>query len=497
MRPWILERAARSADATALVARSAGAIARSASRSWAALAARAGARAAALRAAGVAPGDRVAALLGNDPAFVELFHAAPLAGAILVPLNARLAPAELARQLADAEPRLLAHGPGPLAALASDTTACLGRASGAAPALAPIEQLAGALLRDEPADLELHAPAALVYTSGTSGEPKGVVLSHANLLANAVGSALHLGTLPGERWLACLPLFHVGGLAILARSVLTGGAVVLHERFDPDAVSRALDADGVALASLVPTMLARVLEARGERPPPPGLRAVLLGGAPAPAPLLERAAKAGWPLLPTYGMTEAGSQVATLPLGSPPRSDGGGLRPLPGTELRIADDRDRPIPPGVTGEIQVRGPTVTSGYWRRPAASARALAGGWLHTGDLGALDEGGALRVLGRADDMLVTGGENVHPAEVEAALLAHPDVVDAGVAGVPDPAWGQRVAAWIVLAPGARADAGALERWARGRLAGYKVPRAWRFVGALPRNAGGKLQRSALASA
>lgn len=159
-----------------------------------------------------------------------------------------------------------------------------------------------------------------------------------------------------------------------------------------------------------------------------------------------------------------------------------GLRPLPGTELRIADDDDRPLPHGVTGEIQVRGPTVTRGYWRQPEASARALAGGWLHTGDLGALDPGGALRVLGRGDDMLVTGGENVHPAEVEAVLLAHPDVADAAVAGLPDPDWGRRVAAWIVLGPGARAEAGALERHARTRLAGYKVPRTWRFVAALP---------------
>lgn len=490
MKGWILERAARSPHAEALVAAGG-------TLSYGALATRARALAAGLRAAGVAPGDRVAALLGNDPAFVALFHAAPLAGAIPVPLNVRLAPAELARQLADAAPRLLVHGPGALAALAADAAACRGEAGGGPLLLVASDALAVAAPAGgsggEP-DVALTAPAAIVYTSGTSGEPKGVVLTHASLLASAVASAFHLGALPGERWLACLPLFHVGGLAILARSALAGGAVVLHDRFDPEAVSRALDEERVALVSLVPTMLARVLDARGERPPPPGLRAVLLGGAAAPAPLLARAARAGWPLLPTYGLTEATSQVATLPPGAPLRTDGGGLRPLPGVAVRVVDEADRPLPPGASGAIHVRGPTVTPGYWRRPEASARALAGGWLRTGDLGALDADGALRVLGRADDVLVTGGENVHPAEVEAALLAHPDVADAGVAGLPDPAWGQRVAAWIVPAPGARPRPDALAAFVRERLAGYKVPRSWHIVRTLPRNAAGKLERRAL---
>lgn len=492
MRPWILERAARTPDAEALVARGA-------SLAYRELARRARERAAALRAAGVTAGDRVAVLAGNDPALVEIFHAAPLAGAILVPLNARLAPGELARVLADAAPRLLLHGAGPLAELARDALSCLPAGAGGPPARIAIDALRTDVAAPEAAcaqALDPARPALVVYTSGTSGAPKGVVLTHANLLASAVGSAFHLGALPGERWLACLPLFHVGGLAILARAVLTGGAVLLHEAFDPHAVSRALDRDAVALASLVPVMLARVLDARGACPPPAGLRGVLLGGAPAPAPLLERAARAGWPLLPTYGMTEAASQVATLPPGAPVRADGGGLRPLPGMELRIVGEGDRPLPAGARGEIQVRGPAVTSGYWGRSEATARALVGGWLRTGDLGVLDPDGALRVVGRADDMLVTGGENVHPAEVEAVLLADPAVAEAAVAGLPDPVFGQRVAAWIVLAPGARPDPGALEHLARARLAGYKVPRAWRFVAALPRNAGGKLERGRLAS-
>ncbi|MCZ7617722.1 MAG: AMP-binding protein [Myxococcota bacterium] len=261
-----------------------------------------------------------------------------------------------------------------------------------------------------------------------------------------------------------------------------------------NAVSRAIDRDGITIASFVPAMLAQVLEVRGTTQPPATLRAVLLGGAPAPAPLLERAAKARWPLLPTYGLTEACSQVATLPVGAPLRTDGGGLRPLPGVELRIADDDERVRQPGTTGEIHVRGATVTPGYWQRPEASRQRLAGGWLRTGDLGVLDADGALRVVGRADDCIITGGENVHPAEVETVLLAHPDVADVGVAGLADPVYGERVAAWVVRHPGSPVDAATLERFARTQLTHYKVPRSWQFVPALPRNAGGKLQRRKL---
>ena len=469
LKAWILERAARTPSATALVAGHD-------ALSYAELAERSRICAATLRAEGVRPGDRVAAVLGNTSALVELFHATALAGALFVPLSPRLPPPELSRHLRDATPTKLRTGPG-------------WKSTGL-----PVATSGGGTSTGEAVPFDIGAAAAIVYTSGTSGEPKGVVLSYRNLLASAVGAAFHVGTLPGDRWLACLPLCHVGGLAILARSVLAGSAVVLHERFDPAAVSRAIDRDGITLASFVPAMLEQVLTLRGNRPPPVTLRAVLLGGAPAPAPLLERAAKAGWPLLPTYGLTEACSQVATRPPGAPLRTDGGGLRPLPGVELRIVDDDGRPLSPGGVGEIHVRGDTVTPGYWRRPEASQALLAGGWLHTGDLGVLDEHGALRVVGRRDDRLITGGENVHPAEIEQVLLAHPEVADAGVAGVADPVYGQRVAAWIVRRAGSAIDAATLDRFARAQLAPYKVPRSWRFVAALPRNAGGKLLRRAL---
>jgi len=503
MRPWIRTRAEATPAALALV---------TAERcwTWAELAHAAEQIARGLAVAGVRSGDRVAALVESGPGFVALVHAAQLAGATLVPLNLRLTQSELAFQLADAAPALLVAGTGELAQRAEQAArghetprtslADLTRlAAGADAGLALLSARSGRDVRPRAgseAAIDLAAPAALLYTSGTTGRPKGALLSHGSFLWSAIGSAFHMGALPGDRWLACMPLFHVGGLSILLRSVLAGSAVVLQPRFDAEAAARALEEAGITLASFVPTMLQRMLDAWGERPAPATLRAILVGGAAAPAPLLARAARLGFPVLPTYGLTEAASQVATLPPGAPLRPDGGGLRPLPGTEIRIAGAAGALPPAGTPGQIQVRGPTLMSGYHARPEETASALAGGWLHTGDVGVLDADGSLRVLDRRSDLVVSGGENVYPAEVEAVLCAHPDVTEAGVAGLPDADLGQRVAAWIVLRPGARTGAAELERFLRTRLAGYKHPRAWRFVGALPRNASGKLLRRELAA-
>jgi O-succinylbenzoic acid--CoA ligase len=291
-----------------------------------------------------------------------------------------------------------------------------------------------------------------------------------------------------------MPLFHVGGLSILLRAALGALPVVVHERFDPEAASHALDTEEITLVSLVPTMLERLLDVRGKRPAPPRLRCVLLGGGPAPRALVERAAELGFPLAPTYGLTEAASQVATLrPTGAAdPMRDG--LEPLPGTELRILAEQGRSAGPGEPGEILVRGPTVMRGYANRPDETRRVLRDGWLHTGDLGHLDTRGRLFVLDRRRDLIVSGGENVYPAEVEAALLEHPDVLEAGVAGVADAAFGRRPAAWLVLRPGRTLATRELERFCRQRLAGYKVPVRYLCVETLPRNAAGKLLRDYL---
>jgi O-succinylbenzoic acid--CoA ligase len=461
---------------------------------WGRLAARVRARTRALRELGVQRGEVVATLLANGSAFVELAHAVPGCGAVLLPLHVRLHVRELAALLRDAGARWLVHGPGELAGAGGQAARGLFGLR-----VAPADALRGGP-GDEPGPAaravrpEPEATCAILYTSGTSGPAKGVELTRANFFWSAVGAALHLGAPPDERWLACLPLFHVGGLAILMRSVLLGNAVVVHERFDAARVSRSIDEDGITAVSLVPTMLSRLLEVRGTRPPPSRLRCVLLGGGPIPGALVARAWRSGWPVAPSYGLTEAASQVATLPLAElGARPDVAG-RPLPVSEVAVAAPSGETLGPGEPGEILVRGPTVMARYRGLPDVSERTLRGGWLHTGDVGCLDRDGLLRVLERRTDLIVTGGENVYPAEVENALAEHPSVQEAGVAAEADPEFGQRVVAWVVLRPGARATGEGLQAFCRTRLAGYKIPRAIHFVDSLPRTASGKLVRRVL---
>jgi O-succinylbenzoic acid--CoA ligase len=444
-----------------------------------------------LLALGAAHGDRVALLLRNSAEFVALAHAAPRAGIALVPLNARLAAPELAWQIVDAGARLLIYdaGTAPLAEAAlkqpGDTGSIIACDVTALPDVrGPAPALRGAI--------DLADVYTIIYTSGTTGRPKGALLTYGNYWWSAVGSALNLGTQADDRWLAVLPLFHVGGLSILARAAIYGIPAVVHHSFDPAAANRAIDEDGVTIISVVSAMLQRMLDERGDRPYPAALRCVLLGGGPAPRPLLEVCAARGVPVVQTYGLTETASQVATLSPADALRKLGSAGQPLLPTELRIAAAGEDAV-----GEILVRGPTVMRGYINRPEATAQALRDGWLYTGDLGYLDDEGYLYVVSRRHDLIISGGENIYPAEVESVLLAHPSVEEAAVVGLPDERWGQAPVAAVKLREGMDVGAAELTEFCRRHLAAYKVPKQVRFVAELPRNATGKLLRDAISVA
>jgi O-succinylbenzoic acid--CoA ligase len=381
-------------------------------------------------------------------------------GATAVLLHPRLTVAEHARLCADAQPTLCLDG---LPAMSSVVSG-------------------GLRLPTEP-------PLAMLFTSGTSGRPKGALLSRRAFIAAAEASAQNLGWQPEDRWLLCMPLAHVGGLSILVRCLVARRTMVLPpERpsgsFDAATIAQLVERERVTLLSVVPTMLSRLLALQPQWQPPSSLRAVLLGGAAASPALLSEAAQRRIPALTTYGLTEACSQVTTQRYGSVPDAAQGAGEPIAGLELRIVDD-----------QIQVRGPTLFDGYFPLDTHPSALLADGFFATGDLGRLDEAGRLHVLARRTDLIVSGGENIYPTEVEQALEQVPGIAAACVFGLPDAQWGQSVAAALV----ATAEPLSLvnvRQALSSLLAGYKHPRRLVWLAALPQNATGKLDRGAAAA-
>ena len=457
--------------------------------------------AAGLRDAGVGPGDHLGALREPGPRVAVLLHATARVGATFVPLApdapedavaARCAAADVTHLVADGAtvdaaasafdgPTLDLETLGPLDAE--------GPASGAShePAVAPH--------RWSPDDVEW-----LVFTSGTTGEPTPVALTAGNLAASAAASARRLGVEADDRWLACLPTHHVGGLAPFVRAAHQGTTAVAQAGFDAAATAEAIAAHGVTGVSLVPTMLARLLD-DGWRPPAL-MRFVLLGGAPTPPALVDRCEAAGVPVHPTYGMTETASQVATALPAEAFAHRGTVGRPLDSTTVRVVDASGAPVPAGEPGAIVVAGPTVAAGYHGDEAATAERFRDDGFHTRDRGRLDKAGRLWVLDRLDDAIQTGGETVHPDRVVAALREHPAVEDAAVVGLPDPEWGEAVAALVVVGPGGSArgtgDADvvseALREHCRERLAPHAVPKVLAVADGLPRTASGTVDRAAV---
>ncbi|MBJ7331142.1 MAG: AMP-binding protein [Solirubrobacteraceae bacterium] len=386
-----------------------------------------------LRADGLGPGSRIGLVMPPSLAFASALFGILRAGATVVPVDPRLGPEDRAARLAGCD------------RIVEDAL--------------PMSKGVIVVSLDDPGP---DPTAIVVHTSGTTSAPKPIGLTDANFWWSAAGSAVALGHDPHERWLCAMPLAHVGGLSILIRAAIGGTTAILHPGFDAERVARDLASpEGPTLISVVPTMLSRLLDAGVTNPP--ALRAALVGGGPIPPALVERARAAGIRCVTTYGMTEACSQITT---GGPP---------LFCTRVRIAPD----------GEILVRSPTVAPG----------ALADdGWLHTGDLGQRDDAGHLAITGRLADTIVTGGENVAPAEVEAVLEAHPAVAEAAVHARPDDEWGEAVIATVVLRPGMHADPENLRAHVRERLAGFKVPKDIAFAATLPRTASGKLMRREL---
>jgi len=449
---------------------------------------RAGQLAAALTDA-VDPGDRVAVLATPGAAFVETFWAIARLGAAVVPLNPDRPPAGISDRLRRA---------GVTAVVCDAATAGTAVAATDEPiyALEPvtqdrIKQLAPGTGRAPPATRDPGDELLVLYTSGTTGDPKGVRLTDANLLASALGSALRLGVDPQDRWLACLPVYHMGGIAPIVRTVVYGTTLVVQPSFDVEATAAIIADADVTGVSMVPTMLRRLLDADWR--PPTHLSTVLLGGAPAGEPLIERALAAAVPVHPTYGLTEAASQVTTArptDLDTNPSTVG---HPLLVTDVTIVDEDGGVCAPGEIGEIVVDGPTVAPAYLDRETTDT-AYGDRGLHTGDLGSRDADGRVTIHGRLDDLLTTGGETVAPATVVAALHRHPGVAAAAVVGLDDPEWGDRVAALVVPTADADLTAAALRDHCRDHLAGFECPQTIGFADALPRTASGTVDREAV---
>ncbi|MFB6125328.1 MAG: o-succinylbenzoate--CoA ligase [Halanaeroarchaeum sp.] len=476
MRDWLSLRRAATPSSTALVAVSDG-------RTWTyrELDDAVDATAGRLASAGVERGDRVGVVMETRPAFVRLVWAVQRLGAVLVPVNARLTAPEMAAQVERVDAVVLVTD--------ADHHDTATEAAGDVPVLSVDEGTGDVTALDslatapvKPAAVPPTEPWVVMFTSGTTGSPKAVRLTRANFLASATASAFRLGVLPEDRWLLCLPMYHMGGLSVPVRTTIYGTTTVLHEGFDANGVGAALSDYEATGVSLVPTMLSRLLDDGGLSGT---LRFALVGGGATDPDLVRRARDAGVPIHTTYGMTETTSQIATATpreVDEAPETVG---RPLGSVEVAILDDGER-LDPGEVGEIAVRGYAVTPGY-----LAGEATRDGWFATGDLGYRDEDGRLFVVGRASERIVTGGENVAPPEVVRAIESHPDVTAAAVVGLPDPEWGERVAALVVADDLSRDE---LDDYLAGRLAGYKRPRTVAFADDLPRTPSGTVDREAV---
>lgn len=438
-----------------------------------------------LQAIGLAKGTFAGVLLRNHLDTVIILFTFQLLGIRAVILNNRLSPAELTWQLTDSRANFLVTETAFTSVIADMdlqiqfiTKEELFVSQGAAPTVQE--------------EIDLGEICTVMYTSGTTGNPKGVIQTYGNHWWSSVGSALNLGLTDQDCWLCSVPLFHISGFSILMRGVIYGMPIVLHEHFDVDKTMADIREKKVTIMSVVGTMLKRIVDALGEDRLPDHVRCMLLGGGPAPLPLLQACVDKGIPVFQSFGMTETSSQIVTLAPEDSLSKLGSAGKPLFPSQIKIEREDGTQADPGEAGEIVVKGPNVTKGYLNRPEATKEKVKNGWFYTGDIGYLDEEGFLYVLDRRADLIISGGENIYPAEIEAVLLAHPGVADAGVAGLADPEWGKVPAAFIVKKqayPDFTKDE--LRQFCLEQLAKYKVPKQFFFVNELPRNASKKLMR------
>jgi fatty-acyl-CoA synthase len=495
---WLARRAALDPDRTALIDANHGER-RISYREWDAAASR---TAAFLHhGLGVGRGDRVAVLAYNCVEFLDLLFACAKLGAILQPLNWRLSPAELAGLLADAEPTVLVFGPefrGPVDTVRTRALFVKHWLALAAPGpgeRAFSERDAAPATPLPPLELEAETPWVLCYTGGSTGIPKAAVLTHGSITANAANTVVSWGLASSDVALLNAPLFHAGGLSVFTTPlVYVGGASVVCRAFDVDGVFDLVHRGAVNLVFGVPTMFIEMQRhPRFDSVDLSRLKLLISGGAPCPAPVFERFFARGVDFKTGYGLTEAGPNNFWLPPGEVRRKPGAVGVPLFHVEARIDGEQQ----PGDVGELLLRGPHLCAGYWRRPEDTARTFAGGWLHTGDLASRDADGCFRIVGRSKDLIISGGENIYPSEVESVLAGHPDVAEVAVIGVPDAKWGETPRALVVLRPGTSLTAEVLIAFCDGRLARYKTPKSVRFIDALPRTSPGKVDRRALSAA
>lgn len=450
---------------------------------------------------GIQKGDRVAVLAFNCSEILELFFAVGKLGAIMVPINFRLARPEIQYILGNCEARVLFYGPEfdetvkailpesnvdyvvPFATdrLLTSYDELLEGASDAVPT---------------PAEIDLDDPHLILYTSGTTGNPKGAVLTHGTITWNAINTQVGWDLCHGDVTLTHTPFFHTGGLNVLTTPLIhRGGTVIVSKQFDAARSLEICERERVTVLFAVPTMFQMMLETPGfDATDLSAMRFFITGGAPCPVPLIEAYAKRGLTFKQGYGLTEAGPNCFTLDAKDAVRKAGSVGFPNMHLDVRLVDDEGQDVPAGEVGELLIRGPHVCKGYWKNPQATASAIKDGWLHTGDLVRRDEEGYHYIVDRKKDMIISGGENIYPAELEKLLHGHPEVAEAAVIGIPDAKWGEVGRAIVARRPGSSLSEAEVIGYLDGKLARYKLPKSVVFVSELPRNPTGKVVKGEL---